>query len=269
MMGKTSQELLDAVAGCPAKVSLWRHYRGGYYRVEGSAVSEALLEPLVLYTEVEESTAERPAPALAIYKDIPGFEGYRAGDDGSIWSNKSGSWRPVGYRGPKGRTCVGFRVGRKTIYRYACHLVLLAFVGPCPPGRQCCHADDPPGNDRLSNLRWDTPKANSADAATNGKTCRGSNSHHAKLNEESVKDIIAFVACGHSRAQVARMYGVSQSTVSRIISGKKWKHCVAGECKDGLPSVTFARPLSEWRQAVEYEGKTVPRFSPVVAKPKE
>lgn len=46
-------------------------------------------------------------------------------------------------------------------------LVLEAFVGPCPEGMQCCHWDDVPTNNRLSNLRWDTPAANEKDKARN------------------------------------------------------------------------------------------------------
>jgi hypothetical protein len=43
-------------------------------------------------------------------------------------------------------------------------LVLETFIGPCPPGLQCCHWDGVRTNNRLMNLRWDTPGANGADA---------------------------------------------------------------------------------------------------------
>ena len=46
-------------------------------------------------------------------------------------------------------------------------LVLEAFVGPCPPGMVCCHWDDVPTNNRLSNLRWDTQSENEKDKARN------------------------------------------------------------------------------------------------------
>lgn len=51
------------------------------------------------------------------------------------------------------------------------HLVLEAFVGPCPPGMQCCHRDDDPENNALWNLRWDTPKGNGADRERNNTQC--------------------------------------------------------------------------------------------------
>jgi len=34
------------------------------------------------------------------------------------------------------------------------HLVLLAFVGPCPEGYECRHLDGDPANNHVDNLRW-------------------------------------------------------------------------------------------------------------------
>lgn len=47
-------------------------------------------------------------------------------------------------------------------------IVLEAFVGPCPPGQQTCHNNGDPSDNRLENLRWDTPKANVADKRRHG-----------------------------------------------------------------------------------------------------
>ena len=46
-------------------------------------------------------------------------------------------------------------------------LVLEAFVGPRPAGLEICHYDDDGHNNRLENLRYDTPLANAADAKRN------------------------------------------------------------------------------------------------------
>lgn len=46
-------------------------------------------------------------------------------------------------------------------------IVLEAFVGPCPPGQQACHANDNASDNRLENLRWDTSRANCADRQRN------------------------------------------------------------------------------------------------------
>lgn len=47
-------------------------------------------------------------------------------------------------------------------------LVLEAFVGPCPPGHECCHWNDVPYDNRLGNLRWGTSTDNKFDAVRNG-----------------------------------------------------------------------------------------------------
>jgi hypothetical protein len=47
-------------------------------------------------------------------------------------------------------------------------LVLFAFVGPPGPGLECCHWNDVPDDNRLTNLRWDTRSANARDAVRNG-----------------------------------------------------------------------------------------------------
>lgn len=47
-------------------------------------------------------------------------------------------------------------------------LVLTAFVGPPPVGHEACHWDRDPGNNHLSNLRWDTRSSNIYDQVRHG-----------------------------------------------------------------------------------------------------
>jgi hypothetical protein len=56
-------------------------------------------------------------------------------------------------------------------------LVLEAFVGPCPPGREACHWNDIGHDNRLTNLRWDTPSANMFDRVRNGIHPQASKTH--------------------------------------------------------------------------------------------
>jgi hypothetical protein len=48
------------------------------------------------------------------------------------------------------------------------HVILITFVGPRPDGLMCCHWDGDPANNRLENLRWDTPRANELDKIRHG-----------------------------------------------------------------------------------------------------
>lgn len=41
-------------------------------------------------------------------------------------------------------------------------------MGSRPDGLVACHWNDDPADNRLSNLRWDTPSANSLDSVRNG-----------------------------------------------------------------------------------------------------
>lgn len=51
---------------------------------------------------------------------------------------------------------------------YVHTLVLTAFVGPRPPGHEGCHNDGNPANNRVENLRWDTPLGNANDKRLHG-----------------------------------------------------------------------------------------------------
>jgi hypothetical protein len=168
------------------------------------------------------------------YKPIPDFPGYRVGSDGSVWSCwkrggfgcvyiPTGHWRrlvtppdKLGYPRVKLR---GRR--RRKIHR----LVLEAFVGPCPDGMHCCHADDDKANNALTNLRWDTQKANMADAGRNGHIVRGEAHCGSKLTAEIVRAIRAeYAAGGVSQARLARKYGVTGPLIGLIVRRKRWKH---------------------------------------------
>jgi len=52
--------------------------------------------------------------------------------------------------------------------RFVHVLVLESFVGPRPEGMQACHNNGDPSDNRLENLRWDTPKNNVKDRKSHG-----------------------------------------------------------------------------------------------------
>lgn len=118
----------------------------------------------------------------AEWRDVPGFEGiYQVSNQGQVRSLDRIVYdrrRPNGFvrkgvlLSPALQKFGHFRIrlqhrGRKKAYGVH-QLVLMAFVGPCPPGLQCCHNDGNPANNRVENLRWDTPLSNSRDAVKHG-----------------------------------------------------------------------------------------------------
>ncbi len=167
-----------------------------------------------------------------------GFDGYRVGEDGSMWSCIKRVWTK-GVRGCKsvvsdewsqletnehdGYRRVTMR-GKKVMVH---DLVLLAFVGPAPDGMLCCHGNGIRSDNRLTNLRWGTPKENAEDMMRHGTHFRASGEANgeAELTEVEVLAIRArYAAGGVTQRQIAEERNVSQSTIWRAINSETWKH---------------------------------------------
>lgn len=114
--------------------------------------------------------------------------------------------------------------GSKETMKPACvHvLVALAFIGPAPEGREVCHNDGKRDNPALSNLRYDTPRGNSADMALHGTRLFGEKQPKAKLTEAAVLEIIATPRGDTKR--LAEKFGVNRVTIKRIRRGRGWNH---------------------------------------------
>lgn len=111
--------------------------------------------------------------------------------------------------------------------------------GPPPTERhQVDHIDRNRGNDDPANLRWVTAKENQNNLSVKErrrrrvqaiKMTRGCNDTRGDKNGNSVlsvRDIRRIRAlCKHCKQkEVAKMFGVDPSTVSLIITHKRWRH---------------------------------------------
>lgn len=133
--------------------------------------------------------AQPPNWPAETWLPIPGFEGhYEVSNRGRIRSvphvihREDGRCRRVGWElkalnpGADGRVCASLLKEGKSLNVRVHRLVLLAFVGPPPPGMECCHNDGDASNNRLENLRWGTKSDNMHDRVRHG-------THHmAKLD---------------------------------------------------------------------------------------
>ncbi len=170
-----------------------------------------------------------PDYIFPMVKQIPEFPGYYASLDGRIWSNKRQMWlKPGVMNNPnsksKGRLFVALRKNNKSFYRTVHRLILETYVGPRPSGMECCHNNDNPADNRLENLRWDTHENNLKDRKRNGIN-QGEAVWNSKLKEFEVREIIDLYKSGlFSQRKIAKLYGVSHSTVGFILIGKNWKH---------------------------------------------
>lgn len=149
-----------------------------------------------------------------------------ADNSGNIWSFLTGRFvrlRPTSDEDGYLRVFIYSNGSRQ---RRAVHrLVLLAFVGPCPPGLEACHKDGNPANNALTNLRWDTHQNNINDRSRLGRTARGERVGGAKLTPERVLDIREKLASGEwSLAALGRLHGVSPDTIRKIARGLIWRH---------------------------------------------
>jgi hypothetical protein len=179
------------------------------------------------------------------YSLIPGFAGYRAGTDGSLWT--CWRFRGTGYSGlpqhyisdpPQwrqlrpdtmkrdGRKIYKLRVAEKQYVRQSGgHFVLLSFVGLPPDGMECCHNDNDAGNDALNNVRWDTHLANMRDQIAHGTRPRGEGSASSKLNDAKIVQIRQRYATEKiSKEELGRQYGVTGRLIGCIVRREIWKH---------------------------------------------
>lgn len=104
-----------------------------------------------------------------------------------------------------------------------------AFLGPCPVGHEVNHRNGIKADNRMVNLEWATASRNTRHAFATGLYLppRGEGHANTKLTEADVLAIRA--AAGKIPGKdLARQYGVSPQTISRVLHRESWKH-LAGD----------------------------------------
>jgi hypothetical protein len=144
---------------------------------------------------------------------------YAVGTDGHVYARCGDGWTKraasIGHNGYEEITLRHeggdrrFRVNR---------LVAEAFYGPAPEGYVCRHMDGVRRNNVPENLDWGTPSQNSADASAAG-SFSGEKASKAKL---SANEVDAIRKSSEPQATLSARFGVTQPTISKIKSGKRW-----------------------------------------------
>lgn len=128
--------------------------------------------------------------------------------------------KPSGSAGKKNRPVVNILRIPREIGR----LVISAFLGHPPSGRECCHNNGDPWSNRIDNLRYDTHLANMRDSVRHGTMPKGSRRVTAKLTEAKVSEMRRLWRGGVTTKELAEAHGVCYSVANRAIRGRTWRH---------------------------------------------
>ena len=174
-----------------------------------------------------------------IFKPIPDFPGYDAGNMGTVRSYHKGAGLGQGWiitatprrilkphPNRQGYAVVMLRRDGKTYNRTVGRLVLLTFVGPCPPGHEVCHADGTRNHDALINLSWGTRSKNHLDMVKHGRCPlnRLGAAHPATKHTEEQVLLARKLAHRHHPIEISKMLGVNRGTVRDWITRRSWAH---------------------------------------------
>ena len=151
---------------------------------------------------------------------VVGWEGlYEVSDQGRVRTIKTGHTRKGCYAS-NGRVNFYYKVGLSregTVWQVAVHtLVLTAFTGPRPEGKEAAHKDGNTKHNTLFNLEWKTASANSRDRILHG-TQQHRNMWH-KITPQNASDIRAAVAAGATQKSQCEKYRLSNGYVCQIVN---------------------------------------------------
>jgi hypothetical protein len=140
------------------------------------------------------------------------------------------------------------------------------------------HIDGNGLNNRIDNLEWVSPSANTQHAHDTGlaRGMSGTSNPSAKLAEDDVRTIRRMISeRRHSQKAIARMFGVCDMVIAKIKKGITWSHVSdspgdssllprqngtplgvskRGDRKNGPNGGLESTPGEEWRPVVGYEG---------------
>ncbi len=151
-------------------------------------------------------------------KEIPGFPDYYADTNSNIWSYKKhqGSLVPRKLKlckNKKGYLLV--KIGG--VVRQVHRLILMTFIGKCPEGMQTCHNNGIKDDNRVENLRWDTPKNNCADRRKHGNQIMGEKHHlYGKKRSVEVKRKISLANKGKQKGKDNHFYGKKHTEETKL-----------------------------------------------------
>lgn len=169
-----------------------------------------------------------------IWKFVAGYEGlYEVSNMGRVRSMKrlARNGKPIAERilktplNSQKRRLVSLYKNQKSKSFHPYNLVASAFMGVKPYGYIVCHKNGDRTDDRLANLYYGTHKQNTNDRIAHNTMFYGDRVHNAKLTNEQVNEVRSrykFRCKNNGTMALAKIYGVSPSTISAVMSGQNW-----------------------------------------------
>lgn len=179
---------------------------------------------------------------ILIYEEIPGFPGYKVGNDGSVWScfgyGSAATGNPYSknvitdkwkrlkqFTDKNGYLMINLWKDGKSKTKKVHRLILETFISPPPYNKsEVLHKDDNPANNYLYNLSWGTCQDNKDDMVRKGRSARGSKHGAAKLTEQTVCEIIEKLENGAKAVDLSKDYHIGEEAICKIKFCASWKH---------------------------------------------
>ena len=138
--------------------------------------------------------------------------------------SKDGCWNWHGYTNPEGYALTT-RNG-KTVQGH--RLAFAYWICPIPAGGVIAHRCDNPGCVRPSHLFLTDNVGNLRDRDLKGRNARGVRQGRSKLTDDDVRIIRSIPKVRGSGIRLAARFGVTATTISRVVKHRQWKHVTKG-----------------------------------------
>ena len=159
-------------------------------------------------------------------RKIIDHRGYEISDNGDVYSlnyNHTGKRKALKPT-YNGTGYLQVHIDGKWLYIH--RLVAIHFIPNPELKKTVNHKNSIRDDNKYSNLEWATHSENIIHGMKYGiiKPKCGEGTKAAILNNNLIKEIRFHAECGVTHMNIAEMFNVNQSTITRIINRKTWKH---------------------------------------------
>ena len=171
------------------------------------------------------------------WRDVVDCPDYQVSDHGNVRSRLKrvnekyripGSWttlKPYSSRSD-GRLSVSIHAKKDKAYKRfgVSKLVMEAFVGPRPDGKEIAHLNGDASDNRLINLIYCTHKENESHKILHGTDPAGERNGQSKLQGWQVAEIKYLASKSVPNQKIADLFDLSHKDISGFVCGVRWPH---------------------------------------------